>query len=141
MIRQFCFAPEIVAPWVCDKLEIQYLPGKFSAIGRARDNALVGGIIYENFNHASVECHIAGVGSAWLNKPFLFMIFDYPFRQLGVEMMIARVSSANGDCIRFVEKLGFAREAILRGACPDGDLHIYVMRKAGCRWLSMKKGF
>lgn len=134
----FIFDADIVAPWVCERGGGQYYRGSASAIGKVRNGKLVGGIFYENFNGANVVCHIAGEGHYWLDRRFLWMIFDYPFKQLGAIRMTAPVASINQPCINFVERLGFEREAILHDAHPAGDIFIYVMRAGNCRWLERK---
>ncbi|WP_161820446.1 GNAT family N-acetyltransferase [Bordetella bronchiseptica] len=129
------FDAEVIGPWVYQRVGGYYVPGSAAAIGRIQDGRITGGILYEDFNGANVVCHIASEGRLWLNKQFLWMIFDYPFRQLGAQRMTAPIVSANTAAIRFVEKLGFEREAILHGAHPDGDIFIYRMMATACRWL------
>lgn len=129
------FDPDIIAPWVKTRTGGGgYFPGSCSAIGRVRDGQIVGGIYYEDFNGANVTCHIASEGAAWLSKKFLWMIFDYPFRQLGAKRMTAPIVSNNAASINFVEKLGFVREANLQDAHPEGDLIIYRLFADDCRW-------
>ena len=130
------FDPDVIAPWVIERTGAggEYVPGTCSAIGRIRDGQIVGGIYYEKFNGASVMCHIASEGDRWLNKTFLWMIFDYPFRQLGAKRMTAPILDSNVASINFVEKLGFVREANLQDAHPDGDLIIYRLFADECRW-------
>lgn len=128
-----------IGPWVCGRAGGQWTQGRGAGIGRQVDGKLVGGILYEDYNGANVICHIAGEGN-WLNKTFLWMIFDYPFNQLGVRRMTAPVASTNAACINFVERLGFEREAILHDAHPDGDIIIYKMTADKCRWLECLHG-
>ncbi|MNK85369.1 hypothetical protein D3C87_1052460 [compost metagenome] len=111
-----------------------YVPGKFTAIGRIRDGQLVAGVLYEETNGANVFCHIAGEG-AWANRHFLWLIFDYPFRQLGVRRISTVVEPTNTISQKFTEKLGFSVETKLKDAHPQGDLWVFCMFKDQCRWL------
>jgi len=128
------FDDSIVGPWVGRQVEFEWLPGKCSAIGRVVDGELVAGIVYENFNGANVMAHMAARGR-WANRHFLWLIFDYPFHQLGASRMTVWVADSNKRSLRFVEKLGFERESLMMGAHPSGDIHAYRMFKDHCRWL------
>lgn len=125
----------IVGPWVAGHIPgMTYQPGSAAAIGRIKDGQIVAGVLYQDFNGANVFCHIAGVGR-WMNKQYLSIIFDYPFRQLKVRRITVCVASSNTASRRFVEHLGFTLEAILHDAHPDGDLRIYKMTADECRWI------
>lgn len=129
------FDPDIIVPWVQERSGGGgYVTGTASAIGRMKDGNLVGGIYYEEFNGVNVMCHIAGDGKRWLSKLFLWMIFDYPFNQLGAKRMTAPIVHNNVPCINFVEKLGFKQEAILQDAHPDGNILIYRLFENESRW-------
>lgn len=135
------FDADLIVPWVQERTGGgQYFPGTCSAIGRIKDNQIAGGIYYEHYNGANVWCHIAGEDSRWLNREFLWMIFDYPFRQLGVNRMTAPVIESNGKCRNFVERLGFEIESTMSKAHPDGDVIIYRLLKENCKWLEKKHG-
>lgn len=100
---------------------------------------LVAGVAYANYNGPNVECHIASDGSRrWLNREYLGVIFDYPFRQLKVDRITVCVGQGNTASRRFVQHLGFTEEAALAGAHPTGDLIIYRLRKPQCRWLTLR---
>lgn len=132
------FDAERIGPWVFARAGGTWTPGRGTAIGREMNGELVAGMIYESMNPVNVFCHIAGEGNAWLNREFLWMIFDYPFRQLGVKRMSAPIASTNQACLNFVNKLGFELEATLHDAYPDGDILIYKMTAEKCRWLELK---
>lgn len=102
-----------------------------------KDGKLVAGVLYEDWNGANVVCHIAGDGQ-WLNRRFLWAMFDYPFNQLGVKRITGIVPSCNTQARRFDEHLGFELEATLHDAHPQGDLLVYVMPRSKCRWLKAR---
>lgn len=124
----------LVGPWVCANAGGQWVPGRATAIGWMKRGALVAGVLYEDWNRAHVVCHIAGMGR-WATREFLRVIFDYPFRQLAVKRITVPVASTNAKAVQFVEHLGFTLEAKLKDAHPEGDLLIYKMTPAECRWL------
>lgn len=131
---------EIVGPWVAAKTGGEHYSGSCAALGKLRDGRLVGGVIYERYNGVNVECHIAGEGRGWLDREFLWMMFDYPFNQLGVHRITGVVASTNEAAVKLDEHLGFEREAVLKGAAPGGDLIIYCMTRDQCKWLGVKNG-
>ena len=106
------------------------------ALGWEKRDALVAGVVYADWNGPNVVCHIASDGSRrWLVREYLWTIFDYPFRQLKVKRITVTVGEGNADSRRFVEHLGFTREATLQRAHPSGDLLVYRMFAENCRWL------
>lgn len=133
------FDVDRIGPWVCERAGGTWVKGRGTGIGRERDGQLIAGILYEDWNHANVVCHIAGVGKNWLNRNLLWVMFDYPFRQLGVKRITTTVAQSNTVSQRFTEHLGFTLETRLLDAHPSGDLFIYRMMAADCRWLGLKR--
>lgn len=107
------------------------------ALGLVRDGRLVAGVLYEGFNGRNVWMHVAAEPSRrWMNRQYLWYCFHYPFNEMGVDRVSGYVNASNTAAIEFDEHLGFQREAVLRGAAPDGDdVFIYVMRRNDCRFL------
>lgn len=125
--------------WKCDNAPDQWRPGQGAGIGLTEDGDLIAGVLYEQYNGASVMTHIGAVDNAtWLCRKYLWTIFDYPFNQLKVRKILAPVGPTNKRSQRFVEHLGFTLESVIPEAHPDGDLLIYTMTKAQCRWLTLK---
>lgn len=131
--------PEIVGPWVCEKTKQKWIPGTCSAIGKVKDGQLVAGVVYEDFNGVNVNCHIRFEPNS-LTKEFLGLIFQYPFIQLKVNRITGIVISTNKKALNLDQGLGFEPEAVLKGAHPDGDIHLLVMWKEKCKYLSDKYG-
>jgi hypothetical protein len=102
------------------------------------DYRLRAGVVYDGYNGASIQMHVAAEGKHWLNREFLWYAFHYPFEQLKVRAVIGVVPSNNAKALRFDLHLGFKEEARLRDTHPDGDLIILVMRRADCRFLERK---
>lgn len=100
-------------------------------------NGIVSAVMYENWNGASIVCHMFG----WrLSREYLHSIFYYPFVYLKVKKIIAPVACSNEKSRRFVEKLGFRIESQLLDAHPDGSLLIYTMNKEQCRFIGERYG-
>lgn len=126
-----------VGRWIFSRVPSQatWIDGQGSCIGFARDGRLIAGIAYTMFNGASVWCSIAQEDHRWINRTSLWAIFHYPFEQLGCRRISAMVYQDNTRSQRFLEHLGFTREATLVDAAPNGDMFVYRLRKEECKWL------
>jgi len=111
-----------------------------AAIGWMRDDELVAGVMYEHYTGASIEATIAVAPGAVLVKAFMRYIFDYPFKQLKVNLIIISVAESNWKSRNLVEKMGFVKEAEVAGVYPDGSMLIYTMTPGQCRWLEKEHG-
>lgn len=112
---------------------------EISAIGLERDEELVAGVVYEDYTGKAVQAHIAGKpGRKWMTPRFLWAIFYYPFKQLGVDRIYCFVSSSNAESMRLAEHLGFKVHSVLEGAARDGnDMIIYSLHRDECRFLEL----
>ena len=72
-----------------------------------------------------------------MTKSYLGFCFQYAFNQAKVNKILGFVGSKNLQARKFDEHLGFRLEASIEGAHIDGDLLIYSMTRAQCRWLTI----
>jgi RimJ/RimL family protein N-acetyltransferase len=112
---------------------------QYEAIGVEENGNLIAGVVYENYEkNARISLHCAGIGKRWLSRQFLWMVFDYPFNQLNVNVIVNTVSSDNKDSIKFTEHCGFKEQTRIIGGASDGDLIIYTLYKKDCKWIGLK---
>lgn len=128
-----------IGPWVFGKTGGKW-NGEGQTIGLTNsDEGLSAGVVFDNFNGANVNMHVASDGSRrWLNREFLWYCFYYPFKELKVKRVTGLVAEPNKDSRRFTEHIGFTLEARLKDAHPEGDMLVYAMTPDQCRWLSFK---
>lgn len=94
-------------------------------------------VIYNNFTSNSLDMHVASVGDRkWLSRPFLSAVFSYPFVQLGLGRVSAKIGANNSQAARFLRHLGFTHE----GTHPEGwekgiALLSFGLLKEQCRFL------
>ena len=124
--------------WVADELELGFHAGRSAAIGLVKDGEIVAGVIYEGWNRRSIIAHIAIKGR--MTPSFLAAIFDYPFNVCGVEKVICHVEIGNIESARLAENMGFVPEATLADCHPNGDIVLYTMKRADCRFLEDRYG-
>lgn len=128
-------ADEIYAFLKTRGVDLMYSAG-MQGLGIKRDGALVGGVMYTDYNKSNIWMHVAGTeGMQWISKSFLYAVFRYPFQQLGVKRATAWVEKSNTKSRRFVEHVGFKEDAVLKSAAQDGgDVIIYVMFREDCKY-------
>ena len=131
---------DLFGPWMMKILDGgHWFPGRGSIIGLWDDaGGPLSACLFENYNKASIMLHIATDGTKrWMNREYLWFVHHFPFIQLRVKKIVCPIESTNLVCIKFVEHLGYTREATLSDAAPNGDMLIYTMTKDQCKWLSL----
>lgn len=101
--------------------------------------SLMGGVIFSRHTGASIEVHVGSFEPNWLNRALLWMSFDYPFTQLGVQKLFAPIPETNKKALQFNLKLGFKHENTILGAYEDADMMLMSMRKEECPWLGIMR--
>ena len=97
--------------------------GPSTAVGFANQaDGLVAGFVYHDYDPDSGVIEISGYSDRrdWTNKDMVRAIFDYPFEQLGVRLLVARHSEKNTRVRRIWRALG-AREYIIDDLWADGE--------------------
>jgi RimJ/RimL family protein N-acetyltransferase len=109
-----------------------------TALGLQRDGQIVAGVIYENWNGRSIMAHMAVTHR--LTPAFVAAIFDYAFNVCRVEKVICPVEQGNAKSAKLVRHMGFVEEARLKDCHQNGDIVLFTMRKADCRFLEGRYG-
>lgn len=106
------------------------------AIGYERKGELVGAVVFSGYSGANM---ILGVAlEAPLTRVFMRAIFLYPFVQMKCRRVTALVDESNVKSRRLIEHAGFRYEGTMEDGAPGGNVLLYGMTKARCRWI---KGF
>ena len=112
--------------------------GPHNTIHMERGGCITAVVVYNNFIPTnSIDMHVAAVdGGRWLTRPFLAAVFRYPFEQLGVRRVTARIGANNLKARNFLVSLGFTHEGTIRqGWEADTDLLIFGLLKNECKFL------
>lgn len=113
--------------------------GEFSAMAVADNNQnIIGGIVYHNYDDkaGSIEISAASLNSQWLSKGVLHGMYQYPFEQLGCQIVYQQNSESNSKVGKILRRLGFNEYKIPRIRGLNDALMIYTLTKE--QWL---KGF
>ena len=116
-----------VGHWVAKRIRGGYFEERSQALGLLKDDEIVAGVIYENWNHQSIVCHIAIEGR--ITPAYLAAIFDYPYNVMQVEKIIVPVASCNNESLWLVMGMGFQEEARIKNAHPQGDLIFLTLER------------
>ncbi len=111
-----------------------------AAIGWVRDDSITCGVLYEHFTGRSITATIAKANGAVIPPGFLRAIFDYPFKQLNCEKILAYIEETNWKSRQLVERMGFKEEAKVSNVFPEGDMIIYTVTAEECRYLENEDG-
>ncbi len=125
-----------VAEWVRRQIPSAPNFGQCTAIGVARDDRLIAGVVFNNYHGHMIEASMAASEPRWCSRGVLCAFFAYPFEQLEVRRIQLTVSKRNKKARCFAEKLGFTLEGVGREAMRNGDdACVYGMLWKDCRWL------
>jgi RimJ/RimL family protein N-acetyltransferase len=108
----------------------------FQALGRVGvDGQLIGVVGYSGF--CGLTCYLSAAGTGnWVSRELIRIVFDYPFRQLGMEHLFASVAESNKRALRFDQRMGFRQFGRIKNGWDIGeDLIVLTMAKQDCRWL------
>lgn len=100
------------------------------------DNQVKWIVGYDSFVGKTCQIHTASVGLKSMPRSLIWAGFDYPFKRLGLKVIVSTVDSHNELAMKYNKKLGFQEVMRLEG-CHDegGDIVIFKMNKEDCRWL------
>jgi len=110
-------------------------PKDMQLIGQEIDGEIKAVAGYSAFEGKACNFSFAGDGGNWMNKDFLWAMFDYPFNKLNLKVIIATIAGSNYKSLKLSRNLGFKQIANIADAHQDGDLVIMIMRRENCKWL------
>lgn len=122
-----------------EKVGIGFNPPLDVVIARTRGGELLGGVIIKDYTGVSAFIHVAAFSPNWMNKDFLWVVFDYPFNQLKIATLFGPIKESNSKALEFDLKLGFIPSYRIRDVYPDGDMILLSMKRDQCRWLQMPR--
>lgn len=131
--EEFCqWAAAVIAPGTV-------FPSDAYAIACEVGDEIAAVTVWSGFDQCNCLISIASDGSRrWMTREFLYRSFAYPFVQLGLPRVTAKVDEINSDSLRLGFHLGFIEEGRMRRAAPGGrDEIIMGLLKENCRWIDL----
>ena len=120
--------------WVQSQTGRRYREGSANYLGLEKEGKIIAVAQYEDNNGVSVRADLI-IAANHLSNAFIQYAFYYPFMQMGVSKVIAYLYGDNREVELFMKGLGFLEESRIKNACPKGDICIFTMTVAQCRFL------
>jgi RimJ/RimL family protein N-acetyltransferase len=115
---------ELVAQWVLERIPDVQTFGKCEAIGvgNADTGRLYAGVVYHDYQAAfeTINMSIASISPMFATRGTVRALLHYPFEQLGCNLVAAVARSTNAKSIKFLARVGFKRDGILRHRFGQG---------------------
>lgn len=129
-----------VNEWVSNKIHgDDKFPPEAPSIGMLENGKIVGGVVYTMYTGTGIMMNVAGGYKGWINREFLRVAFNYPFKQLGCTRVSGLIRVDNHVALDFDTRLGFKREGVIRKGDYDGtDLVLMGMLREECKWIKDK---
>lgn len=103
----------------------------FATVGG--DGQITGAVLFNGLQDGNVEVSI--VAPRHVSRALLRVAAQYAYGELGCHRVMARTRASSLPVRRFIEKVGFTQEGVLRSYYPDGDdAIVFGMLKTECRW-------
>ena len=106
---------------------------------------LIAGFVYHNYDPGAGVIEISGAGlpgSPWCTPLTLAKIYQYPFRQLGCQMIVQRVPASNGRLLRQFAALNYMLIKVPRlfGREQDGVLGLLTQEDWAANKICQRYG-
>jgi RimJ/RimL family protein N-acetyltransferase len=125
-----------IANWVADRIPHVTDFENATTIGVTSDSGIpIGAVVYHDYRDKGVQLSCASDSPRWLSKSVLNSIFKYPFEQLECMRVTALAPSRNSHTRKFLEKLGFVQEGVMRKGFLEDDCVVYGMLRDECEWI------
>ena len=136
--RILLYADDRVAAWASKRMGVEITPPytSFGLVGS--DGLLRGAMIFNCFNEGSAEVSIYAPRA--VSRGSLRAAASYLFQTNGCNRVTARTRASSLRVRRFIEKVGFQQEGVLRAYYKDGeDAILYGLLRSECRWLQTQE--
>lgn len=97
----------------------------FTTLGVIDKGMLAAGVVFHNYQPeaAVIELSAASTSKRWMTRPVLKAMFDYPFEEIGCQMVVLRVRERNAGMVAIAERFGFTPHRIPRlGGRDDAEI-------------------
>lgn len=103
--------------------------GPCTTMGVFAGPELIAVVVYHNMCRRSMvmELSAASLSPRWLTRPVLKEMFEYPFLQLGCQMVVLRVSEKDKRLARILTAYGFESYTIRRLRGRNEDEIVYTL--------------
>jgi RimJ/RimL family protein N-acetyltransferase len=132
---------ELLGPWAWKRMGPgEWHPQGKTALGELDDDGdIKWAVVYDDYElDGSIYIHTAITSPKYVTRRALQAVFEYPFHQLGVKKVLAKINSENHKSLTFNMRLGFQVEAIIEDAYDVGNMYILSLTPERCQWIRGK---
>jgi RimJ/RimL family protein N-acetyltransferase len=131
--RVLLYADDYVAGWMAEKMGESITP-PYTAFGVVSAHGqLSGAVLFNGLHEGNVEVSL--YAPRHVSRGLLRAAAAYAFETAGCHRITARTRASSLAVRKFIEKVGFVQEGVLRAYYRDGDDAIlFGMKKTECRW-------
>lgn len=123
---------QAISDFVSEKIwNVKKSFGNFTSMGVVSHETLIAGLVYHNYEPDAGTIEITGAATdrRWLTKPVLYKMYEYPFKQLGCQMVVQRNSEHNHHLNNILRRYGFDEYRIERLRGKDEAEIIFTLTK------------
>lgn len=111
-------------------------PGRAQVMASLKGDGIAAVVLYSRFARGACELSIVTDGRCdWASRGFIRAVFDYPFKQLGLNRCGVLIAESNVASIRLAVKLGFEMEGIARQYFDGEDAYLLGLLRSDCKWI------
>lgn len=122
-----------VADWL-KSFGVSFVP-PFSTLAMIKDGKVIACAVFNNYQDSNIDMSVVFGRRIALTRGNLRALFQYPFKQLGVNRISVRTRSNNMSVRKQIRRLGFEPEGKQPQFYGSEDAMLYGMVRSACKWL------
>lgn len=131
---QSFFADRLGLKWSDDFRGVLHVPETFKNATASMDHVAIA-VGYNGFIGRTCCMHVVIQQPEAMTPRIVREAFEFPFNVCGCEVVLGMVDSVNTQALDFDRRLGFEEIARIPNGGLEGDLIVFRMTRAECRWL------
>jgi RimJ/RimL family protein N-acetyltransferase len=128
---------ERLKKWYLQQTDSLYIESS-AAIGLEKNGEIIACCMYGRFHSKSMHQHVFIKDGERLTRDIIWFVFYYPFIQLGVNVLIAMLSTENKKIIKLCKHVGFKEKCIIENAFNNANMLIMTLIKDDCVCLNYR---
>lgn len=131
---QSFFADRLGLKWADDFRGVLHVPDEFKNAPASMDHVAVA-VGYNGFMGKTCCMHVVIQRPEAMSPRIVRQAFEFPFLVCDCVAVLGMVDSSNAAALDFDTRLGFKEIDRIPNGALEGDLVIFRMTRADCRWL------
>lgn len=107
----------------------------FVTMCMVENDQIVAAAVFNNYQNSNIDLSVVFAKRIALTRGNLRALFQYPFKQLGVNRVSVRTRASNLGVRKQIRRLGFTPEGKHPNWYGDEAAFSYGMLRSDCKWL------